>query len=168
MAGQSHAQAVARLVGRPAHPHSSRCHQRLASHSGGGALSVLRLRRRYAFLVLYVAREDEPARHRGVVFRLQDSAFAPPEHVRRCVRPGTVNVDAFRVEYLRYLRALWRNDPEAFLGLIERATGGADLTLTDAFGAADYAPRRILAAALKQLAQTRRDEAWRQARRSAG
>ncbi len=118
--------------------------------------------------MLYVAREDEPARHRGVVFRLQDSVFAPPEHVRRCVRPGAVNVDGFRVEYLRYLRALWRNDPEAFLGLLERATGGADLTLVDDYGDADYAPRRILAAALKQLAKSRRDEARRQARRSAG
>jgi hypothetical protein len=116
--------------------------------------------------VLYVAREDEPERHRGVVFRLQDSVFAPPEHVRRCVRPGTVNVDAFRVEYLRYLRALWRNDPEAFLGLLERATGGADLTLTDAFGDADDAPRRILAATLKQLAASRREEERRRARRA--
>jgi hypothetical protein len=115
--------------------------------------------------VLYVAREDEPERHRGTVLRLQDSVFAPPEHVRRYVRPGAVNVDGFRVEYLRYLRALWRNAPEAFLSLIERATGGADLTLTDAFGDADYAPRKILAAALKQLARTRRDEERRRARR---
>jgi hypothetical protein len=63
---------------------------------------------------------------------------------------------------------LWRRDPGASLTLIELATGGSDLTLVDDFGDADYAPRRILAAALKQLAATRRDEERRQARRSAG
>ena len=63
--------------------------------------------------------------------------------------------------YLRYLRALWRHDPEAFLRLIERATGGADLTVTDDFGDAPHAPRRILGAALKQLAKTQRDAARR-------
>ena len=118
--------------------------------------------------MLYVAREDEPERHRGVVLRLQDSVFAPPEHVRRCVRPGAVNVDGFRVEYLRYLRALWRRDPGAFLTLVELASGGQDLTLVDDYGDADYAPRKILAAALKQLAKTRRDEERRRARRAAG
>ena len=113
--------------------------------------------------VLYLAREDEPDRHRGVVVRLQDSIFAPPEEVLRLVRLDApdIDVDAFRVAYLRYLRALWRHDPEAFLRLIERATGGADLTVTVDFGDAPHAPRRILGAALKQIAKTHRDEARR-------
>jgi hypothetical protein len=130
----------------------------------------LRLRRRgYAWGGLYRAREDEPDRHRGAAVRLQDRVFAPPAEVLRLVRPDAPdsNVGAFRVEYLRSLRALWRPAPEAFLDLIERATGGNDLTLTDDFGDAAHAPRRILAAALKQLAQSRRDEARRRARRPA-
>jgi hypothetical protein len=40
------------------------------------------------------------------------------------------------------------------------------VTLVDDYGAADHAPRRILAAALQQLAKTRRDEARRRARRA--
>ena len=35
----------------------------------------------------------------------------------------------------------------------------------DGFGDVDYAPRRILGAALKQIAKTQRDEALRRARR---
>ena len=52
----------------------------------------------------------------------------------RLVRLDAPDVDAFRVAYLRYLRAWWRHDPEAFLRLVERATGGADLTVTDDVG----------------------------------
>jgi hypothetical protein len=47
------------------------------------------------------------------------------------------------------------------------ATGGNDLTLTDYFGDAAHAPRRILGAALKQLAKSRQDEARRKARQAA-
>jgi hypothetical protein len=119
--------------------------------------------------VLYLAREDEPERHRGTVVRLRDSVFAPPAEALRFVRLDApdVDVDAFRVAYLRHLRALWRKHPEAFLRLIERARGGHDLTLTDDFGAAAHAPRRILGAALKQLAKSRRDEARRKSRQAA-
>jgi hypothetical protein len=119
--------------------------------------------------VLYLAREDEPERHRGTVLRLQDSVFAPPADALRFVGLDSpdVDVDAFRVAYVRHLRALWRDDPAAFLRLIERATGGNDLTLTDDFGDAAHAPRRILGAALKQIARARRDEARRKARQAA-
>jgi hypothetical protein len=42
------------------------------------------------------------------------------------------------------------------------------VTPVDDHGDADDAPRKILAAALKQLAKTRRDEARRRARRTTG
>jgi hypothetical protein len=116
--------------------------------------------------VLYLAREDEPERHRGVVVRLQDGVFAPSESALRLVRPGAFHVGVWRRVYTDELRALWRRDPGAFLTLIELATGGNDLTLVDDFGDEDYAPRRILAAALKQIAKTRRDEARRRARQA--
>jgi hypothetical protein len=121
---------------------------------------------------LYLAREDEPERHRGTVLRIHESVFAPSEGSLRFVRPGAFNVDVWRLSYTRHLRELWRSDPEgdpeAFLGLIELASGGGDVTLVDDFGDADYAPRRILGAALKQIARSRRDEALRKARRAAG
>jgi hypothetical protein len=103
-----------------------------------------------------------------MVLRVHQSVFAPSVDDLRFARPGEFNPAGFRVVYVRRLRALWRSDPEAFLTLIELATGGQDLTLTDDFGDADYAPRKILAAALKQLAKTRRDEERRRARRAAG
>jgi hypothetical protein len=119
--------------------------------------------------VLYLAREDEPERHRGTVVRLRVTVFAPPAEALRFVRLDApdVDVDAFRVAYLGHLRALWRNDPGAFLRLIERATGGADLTLTDDFGDAAHAPRRIVGAALKQIAKSCQDEARRKSRQAA-
>jgi hypothetical protein len=115
--------------------------------------------------VLYLARADEPARHRGVVVRLQDTVFAPPAGALRFVRPDVFDVDGWRLAYTRHLRELWRSDWAAFLTLLELATGGGDLTLVDGFGDVDYAPRRILGAALKQIARTQRDEALRRARR---
>jgi hypothetical protein len=119
--------------------------------------------------VLYLAREDEPDRHRGLVVRLRDGVFAPPEEALRHVRLDApdVDADAFRVAYLGHLRALWHADPAAFLRLIGRATGGNDLTLTDDFGDAPHAPRRILGAALKQIAKSRQDEARRRSRQAA-
>jgi hypothetical protein len=131
-------------------------------------------------IVLYLARDDEPERHRGTVFSLERSVFAPSESALRFVRPGAFHVGTWRLVYTDELRALWRRDPEAFLTLIELASGGNDLTLVDGWGDEDYAPRRrhpprrvrregtrrILAAVLKQIARTRRDEARRRARRS--
>ena len=118
--------------------------------------------------MLYVAREDEPERHRGTVLRVHQSVFAPSEDALRFARPEASDPTSFRVVYVRRLRELWRSDPGTFLTLIELASGGQDLTLVDDFGDADYAPRKILAAALKQLAKTRRDEERRRARRATG
>jgi hypothetical protein len=118
--------------------------------------------------VLYLAREDEPERHRGTVLRIPESGFAPPEGALRFVRPDVFDVDGWRLAYTRHLRELWRSDRAAFLTLLERATGGGDLTLVDGFGDVDYAPRRILGAALKQIAKAQRDEALRRARRGQG
>jgi hypothetical protein len=61
--------------------------------------------------VLYLARGDEPGRHRGVVFRLQDSVFAPSESALRFARPGAFHVGVWRRAYTDELRALWRRDP---------------------------------------------------------
>jgi hypothetical protein len=111
--------------------------------------------------VLYVARADRPERHRGAVVPVHRSAFAPPAGLRRD-RP-----DAFRVGYLEFLRRLWRHDRVAFLALIDGATGGRDLTLVDDWGDLDHAPRRILAATLKQIASTEKANAVRRARERA-
>jgi hypothetical protein len=81
--------------------------------------------------VLYVARQDEVERHRGDVFRVQESGFAPPDDLLIFVRPGAFHPASFRSAYLTHLRGLWQRDPQAFLGLIEMARGGADLTLAD-------------------------------------
>jgi hypothetical protein len=48
--------------------------------------------------------------------------------------------------------------------VIDLASGGTDCTITDAYGDAAHAPRRILATALKQFAKTQRDEARRRER----
>ncbi len=119
-------------------------------------------------MALYVARQDDSDRHRGAVFRVQGSVFAPPEDLLVFVRPGAFNPAIFRTASLEHLRGLWQRDPQAFLTLIELASGGSDLTLVDDYGDADYAPRRILAAALKQIAATRRDTARRAQRRQQG
>ncbi len=117
--------------------------------------------------MLYVARQDDPERHHGAVFRVQESVFAPPKDLLVFVRPGAFNSAIFRSAYLTHLRELWQRDPEELLGLVELASGGSDLTLVDDWGDVDYAPRRILAA-LKQIATTRRDAARRAQRRQRG
>ena len=84
--------------------------------------------------MLYLARADEPERHRGAVVRLEDTVFAPPAGALRFARPDTFDVDAWRLAYTRHRRGLWRRDRAAFLTLIERATGGRELTLVDGWG----------------------------------
>lgn len=124
-----------------------------------------------------MARQDDPARHRGAVVRLQESVFAPPEAAVAAHRLGTLSATAFRIVYLDHLLALWRQDPEAFLRLIALASGESGaiaftsgqgcLTLVDDWGDEAHAPRHILAAALKQIA-TRRRDGERRARRRQG
>lgn len=127
--------------------------------------------------MLYVARQLDLARHHGVVVRLHESVFAPPQDAVRDHRLGRLSAAAFQSIYLDHLQALWRQTPQAFLGLIELASGGSGvialtsgkgcLTLVDDWEDEPHAPRRILAAALKQIATTRRDgERW--ARRRQG
>lgn len=108
-----------------------------------------------------MARADQPERHRGVVFRLHRSRFAPPPGLPRD-RPV-----AFRVGYLDHLRRVWRQDRVAFLALIDGATGGRDLTLVDDWADEDHAPRRILAATLKQIASVEHTNARRRERERA-
>jgi hypothetical protein len=86
---------------------------------------------------------------------------------RHPARPGAFDDRIVRVQYVRQLRERWHCDPGTFLTLIERASGGQALTLTDDSGDEEDALRHILAAALKQSAATRRAEAERKARRPA-
>ena len=118
--------------------------------------------------MLSVARQDDGARHHGAVFRIHESVFAPPDELLIFVRPGAFHPASVRSAYLKHLRELWRRDPQAFLGLVALASGGSDLTLVDDWGDVEYTPRRILAAALKQIATSRRDrERWAQRRQRA-
>jgi hypothetical protein len=111
--------------------------------------------------MLYLAREDEPERHRGVVVRVEASPFAPSALLLRDHAVGVVDDQGFTRRYIWELRQLWNRDRRTFLGVIELASGGTDCTVTDGYG---DAPRRILATALKQLARTQRDEARRRER----
>ena len=114
--------------------------------------------------MLYVAREDEPERHRGVIVRVEASPFAPSALLLRDHASGAVDGQAFTRRYIWELRQLWNRERQLFLGVIELATGGTDCTITDAHGDEAHAPRRILATALKQIAKTQRDEARRRER----
>jgi hypothetical protein len=117
--------------------------------------------------MLYAARADEPERYRGAVVRVEASPFAPsavplPDHAS-----GAVDGEAFARRYVWGLRQLWHADRQAFLEAIELASGGTAGTIVDGWGDAPHAPRRLLAAALKQIAQiarTRQYEARRKAR----
>lgn len=82
---------------------------------------------------------------------LQESIFAQPEELLSFFPQKTLHPTTFRTTYLRYLRYLWRRDPEAFLGLIALARGASDATLVNRLGGVDYAPRRILATKLRQI-----------------
>jgi hypothetical protein len=117
----------------------------------------------YAWGVLYVARADEPARHRGAVVRVEASPFAPSLRLLRDLGAGRLDGPAFARAYLGELRHRWGLDPQPFLDLLALAAGRTDGTLVDAWGDEPYAPRRVLAAALKQLAEARRDEERRRA-----
>jgi hypothetical protein len=90
--------------------------------------------------VLYVARQDDPERHHGIVVRLHESVFVPPAALLDRSRPGALRPPTFRVASLRHLQELWQRDPEAFLGLIELAGGGSDLTLVDDWGTRSARP----------------------------
>jgi hypothetical protein len=70
----------------------------------------------HAWIVLYLAREDEPARHRGVVFRLGGAGFAPTEGDLRVLRPGASGVRVFRVQYVRPPRELAAGDRVVAVG----------------------------------------------------
>jgi hypothetical protein len=115
--------------------------------------------------VLYVARHDEPTRHHGTVLHVHESAFAPRPDSLAYYHLGSLTATAFRIGYVEHLRHLWRQDRQAFLDLIDLATGGRDLTLVDHWGDEAHAPRKILAAALKQIANSQRSNRARQAQR---
>jgi hypothetical protein len=120
---------------------------------------------------LAVARLDEPAQHRGAVLPVHASVFAPPPTAVAAHRAGRLTATGFRVAYVAHLRALWHRDPQAFRAVLDQAAaGGADgpaLTLVDDWGDAPYAPRHMLAAALKQVAAARRSGAPTRAARGA-
>jgi hypothetical protein len=78
---------------------------------------------------------------------------------------GSLTATAFRIGYVDHLRQLWRQDRQAVLDLIDLATGGRSLTLVDDWGDEPHAPRKILAAALKQIANSQRSNRARQSQR---
>jgi hypothetical protein len=98
--------------------------------------------------------------------RIAASPFAPPVRLLREVGAGRLDGPACARGSLWELRPRWGLDPRPFLDLLALTTGRPDLTLVDAWGDEPHAPRRVLAAALKQLAARRGDEARREARRS--
>jgi hypothetical protein len=114
--------------------------------------------------VLYVARADEPERHRGAVVRVGSSPFAPSAVLLRDHANGVVDGSGFTRRYIWELRQLWNRERRTFLDVIERVSGGTGCTITDGYGDVPHAPRRILATALKQIAKTQRDEARRRER----
>ena len=114
--------------------------------------------------MLYAARADDSERHRGAVVRVEASAFAPSTLLLRDLASGAVDGAAFARRYVWELRQLWHRDRQPFLDVIELASGGTDCTITDGYGDAPHAPRRILTAALKQIAATQRSEARRRER----
>jgi hypothetical protein len=100
--------------------------------------------------------------------RVEASPFAPSERLLQDLASTAIDGAAFARRYVWELRELWRADRQVFLDTIALATGGTDCPVVDGYGDVAHAPRRILAAALKQIAQTRRDEARRRERRAAG
>jgi hypothetical protein len=117
--------------------------------------------------VLYVARDDEPERHQGVIVRVESSRFAPSDRLVEDFSNGVVDGVGFTRRYIWELRQLWHRERQVFLEVIHLATGGTNCTVVDGYGDAPYAPRRTLATALKQIAKTQRDEARRRARPAA-
>jgi hypothetical protein len=116
--------------------------------------------------VLYLARADDRAAHRGTVVAVERSVFAPPAALAAAAAAGTGGPTAFRLAYVARLRAVWRRERGAFLALIGQARVG-DVTLVDGFGDVGHAPRRILGATLKQIAATERaGERLREQRRA--
>jgi hypothetical protein len=114
--------------------------------------------------VLYVARDDEPERHLGVIVRVEASPFAPSARLLRDLAAGVIDGAGFTRRYIWELRQLWNTDRRAFLDVIELATGGTHCTIIDGYWDVAHTPRRILATALKQIAKTQRDEARRRER----
>ena len=114
--------------------------------------------------MLYVAREDEPERHRGVIVRVEASPFAPSAMLLRDFASGVVDGQAFTRRYIWELRQLWNRERRVFLDVIGLATGGTDCTVVDGYGDVAHAPRGTLATAIKQTAKTQRDEARRRER----
>jgi hypothetical protein len=118
--------------------------------------------------VLYVARDDEPERHQGVIVRVEASPFAPSARLLEDFGAGVVDGAGFTRRSIWELRQLWNRERRVFLEVIDLATGGTHCTITDGYGDAPYAPRRTLATALKQIAKMQRDEVRRRARGGRG
>jgi hypothetical protein len=117
--------------------------------------------------VLYVARDDEPERHYGVIVRVETSSFAPSTRLLEDFGSGAVDGQGFTRRSIWELRQLWHRERQTFLEVLELATGGTDCTVVNAYGDVPHAPRRVLATALKQIAATQRAEAKRRARQAA-
>jgi hypothetical protein len=114
--------------------------------------------------VLYLARRDDPERHRGLVVAVEESVFAPTADAVAYRRLGSLSGPAFALGYRERLRGLRAADPALFRDLVALARAG-DVTLVDGWGDDEWAPRRILAGFLKRVAWEQRQEARLRANR---
>ena len=108
--------------------------------------------------MLYLARRDEPERHRGLVVVVEDSVLAPDEGAVAYRRLGSLSGPAFAIHYREQLRGLRAADPALFRDLVALARAG-DVTLVDGWGDDEWAPRRVLAGFLRRVAWEQRQEA---------
>jgi hypothetical protein len=102
--------------------------------------------------MLILARADEVDRHRGLVVHIEESPFAPDPDSVRYHALGSLIGAAFALGYRERLRELLRRSPELFVGLVTAARAG-DVTLVDGWGDEQWAPRRLLAGALRRVAR---------------
>ncbi|HEV2123661.1 MAG TPA: hypothetical protein VGW38_12905 [Chloroflexota bacterium] len=105
--------------------------------------------------MLYLARGGDTERYRGAIIHIEASQFAPEEANIAAYRNGRISGPQFRDAYLRQLWSLWQRDRIMFVDLIDLIST-ADITLVDRWGDEPWAPRRVLAAVLGQLAQQRK------------
>jgi hypothetical protein len=101
--------------------------------------------------VLFVARRDDPAAHRGELLDVERSPFAPPASLLDAYRSGqSGNGIAFTRSYLEYLHQLWKKEPALFHFLVSQSEAG-NITLVDSWHEQPHAPRKVLAVVLKRL-----------------
>jgi uncharacterized protein YeaO (DUF488 family) len=110
--------------------------------------------------MLYTARKFDKPAHRGKaieVTRTRRNFFAPSQELLDDYKSGRDDWDAFEKRYLAEIRARYRDEPQPFHDLVERAAR-EDVTLTCwEKGNEDtiHCHRRLLRDVLREIAQER-------------